>query len=339
MKSPWPRGFVRIPSEDWIGQPIDSFAVQYDLVGGHGWYSNLDPTLEEIGATLREGHRILDYSGGTGILARRLLQRLPDLVFGVAVVDSSAKFLRLALETLRGEERAAFRLIRYLKEEKRLQFVDEVLDLRFDALISTNAIHLYYDLEDTLQSWRRVLRPGSRLFIQSGNIRNPEAESSQWIIDETVEAIHRFAVEIVRRDQRFAAYRPVSEDEDKMKAYEALRRKYFLPPKPVTEYVEKMAAAGFADIQVKSRPIEVAVSEWGDFLTAYHEGILGWVGGAEKIEGKPPGKEALADRLALLQAAIQEVFKEKESFNGCWTYLTATARLINPGQGQPRGFR
>ena len=44
-----------------------------------------------------------------------------------------------------------------------------------DAISSTNAIHLYYDLEDTLRSWTRVLKPGASCFVQSGNIGNPAA--------------------------------------------------------------------------------------------------------------------------------------------------------------------
>lgn len=49
------------------------------------------------------------------------------------------------------------------EEESRLERVDEVLDDEIldrgvDGLVSTNALHLYYDLPETVRSWREVLR-------------------------------------------------------------------------------------------------------------------------------------------------------------------------------------
>ena len=78
-------------------------------------------------------------------------------------MDVSSKFLRVALESFRDDERVVFRLLRWLKAEKRLQSLDEVvgsdlLDRGADAITSTNAIHLYYDLDETLASWACVLR-------------------------------------------------------------------------------------------------------------------------------------------------------------------------------------
>ena len=40
--------FARIPEEDWTLAPVDSFGLQYDSVKEHGWYKNLDPTIEEL---------------------------------------------------------------------------------------------------------------------------------------------------------------------------------------------------------------------------------------------------------------------------------------------------
>src|SRR5690606_10005213 len=93
----------------------------------HGWYDNLDLTVEQLAARAREGDLVMDYSGGTGILAGRVLERWGSLRAGIVIVDSSPKFLRLALEKLGGDERVAFRLLRYLKEAKRLQLPTEVL--------------------------------------------------------------------------------------------------------------------------------------------------------------------------------------------------------------------
>ncbi|MFI5402502.1 MAG: methyltransferase [Planctomycetota bacterium] len=263
----------------------------------------------------------MDYSAGTGILADRLLRRVPRLSAAVLLVDASPKFLRLALEKLGHDERVAFRWIQYLKEERRLQRLDEVVPAEFaaDAIVSTNAIHLYYGLDETLRSWRKVLKRSGRAFVQSGNIRNPAAAEGEWIIDETVEAIHRAAMEIVREGGRWAPYGDVP----KMAAYDDMRSKYFLPVKPLDHYLGALHAAGFRIVSLRKRTIEASVREWYDFLAVYHEGVLGWVGGAEKIEGKAPTEEAVRDRLALLRATMERVFKGRDKFNCCWTYVTA----------------
>src|SRR6204780_2888125 len=122
---PWPDGFTRIPDEDWTRQPVDQFGLNYDDVGSHGWYKNLEPTIAQVLAALVPGDVLIDYSSGTGILTRRLLEQISYPV-GILNVDASPKFLRVALENFRDDERVAFRLLRWLKAEKRVQSLGEV---------------------------------------------------------------------------------------------------------------------------------------------------------------------------------------------------------------------
>lgn len=324
----WPDGFERIPDQEWTRSPIEELARNYDSVENHGWYRNLDPTVEDLRGFLREGHLLLDYSGGTGILAQRLLQALPDRRFGILIADSSPKFLRLALEKLGGSEQMAFRLIQYLKAEKRLQLVEEAVGERLqergvDAIASTNAIHLYYDLPDTLRSWRKVLRPGGRVFVQSGNIGRTDLSAGAWIIDETVEAIHRQAMDLVRREPAWAAYRPVLDDAGKLAAYDSLRRKFFLPVRPLDYYLETLRAAGFEILSERYERIEAKVADWREFLAAYHEGVLGWVGGSARVEGVEPEEGAVRDRLQILDRAMAGIFEGRDRFDAAWTYLVA----------------
>ena len=327
MPAPWPPGFRRVPDDDWIGQRTDTLGRTYDTVRDHGWYRNLDPTVERLAAHLRPGDILLDYSGGTGILAQRLLTELADSDLGILIVDASPKFLRVALEKLGEDERVAFRLLRYLKDERRLQTVQEAVEapLRergFDAIASTNAIHLYYDLEDTLLSWREALRPGGRAFVQSGNIGVDDLPEESWIIDETVEAINSAAGELVRTDERYTQYREGLEDPARRAAYDELRRKFFLPVRPLQHYLSALEDAGFRIERVDHVSIAADSAEWTEFLSAYHEGVLGWVGGSERIEGQPPTEGAVADRLRLLRESADRVFGGG-SFEAVWTYIEA----------------
>jgi ubiquinone/menaquinone biosynthesis C-methylase UbiE len=318
--------FQRIPDEDWVAQPVDAFGLHYDTVENHGWYRNLDLTVEQLAGDLREGQVLIDYSGGTGILLDRLRLRIFDRQAGMLIVDSSPKFLRVALDRFRSDERVAFRRLRYLKDEKRLQYVDEVVPAGFvaDALVSTNAIHLYDDLENTLRAWTRVLRPGANVRINSGNLRNPRAADNEWIIDETVYVVHEVATGIVRTDDRYASYRPVLEDEERMRAYLDYRDRVFLAPRPLEYYLEALRGAEFEVQEVTERTIEADVEEWYEFLAAYADAVLGWVGGSEKVDGTAASADAASERLRLLHDSLAVIFGGRRTFSCCWTYITAT---------------
>ncbi len=324
----WPDAFPRIPDEDWVESPVGELALKYDTVEDHGWYRNLDRTIQDLAGFLEPGSILLDYSGGTGILAGRLLEEVAERNFGVLIVDSSPKFLRLAVEKLGRHQRMAFRLIRYLKEQKRLQLLQECLDPAMlergvDAIVSTNAIHLYYDLQETLTSWRRALKDDGRVFIQSGNIGMPYTPAGAWIIDETVDAIHKAAMEIVSGDDTYAAYRPTLSDSERMQGHDALRRKFFLPVRPIDHYLERIEAAGFTVREVTHLPIEAHVDQWYEFLSAYHEGVLGWVGGSRRVEGNDPAPADVEQRLTLIRAAMERIFEGRSSFQALWTYIAA----------------
>ena len=322
----WPGDFARIPDEEWTRQPVDQFGLSYDDVGSHGWYKNLEPTIAQVLATLKPGGLLVDYSSGTGILTRRLLDSISYPV-GILNVDASPKFLRVALETFRDDERVAFRLLQWLKAEKRLQSLGEVagpdlLDRGADAITSTNAIHLYYDLDETLASWARVLRPGGLAFICSGNMRNPQGRPDEWIIDETVARVNDIAAGIVRAEPAFADYRGTLDDAALMARHTRLREKVFVPVRPLELYLQAFRDAGFGVLHVFEETIFARVDEWYRLLSTYHDGVLSWVGGSEKVEGAAPSAEAVRQRLFLIRYSLEKLFPGQDSFPCTWTYIT-----------------
>lgn len=331
MPFSWMSSFPRVPDSSWVDDPLEDLALKYDSVEHHGWYSNLDATVDQVGEYARRGDVLIDYSGGTGILAKRLLDRLGSREVGIVIVDSSPKFLRLALEKFRNEERMAFRHIRFDRESRRLESVDEVLgpdmcERGVDGIISTNAVHLYFNLPETLEAWRKVIRPSGRVFIQSGNIGNPELPDDQWIIDETVDVIDAEARRIVAEDDRWEAYREAMTDSDFMSAHDNLRKKYFLPVRPLEYYLDTLRSADFDVLSVRHERIPARVTEWYDFLAVYHEGVLGWVGGAEKVTGSQAEPSTVEDRLELMRLAMNRVFADAFEFGASWTYITCEPR-------------
>ena len=323
----WPGEWKRVPDEDWTTDPVDDFGAAYDSVDKHGWYRNLDPTVEELAHLLDDGDIMIDYSGGTGILLDRLKLRMFDVQSGAVIVDSSPKFLRVAVEKFRDDPKVGFRLLRFLKEEKRLQRLEEVLGAELmergvDVIASTNAVHLYTDLPDTVASWVKVLRPGGHVLINSGNIRNPRARRNEWILDETVWVVGDLAEGLVRTDPAYAAYIPDLDNAERMKAHAAYRDRVFLLPRPLDFYVETLELGGLKVESVREASVEAGVQDWYEFMSAYHDAVLGWVGGTEKVDGTKPSEQAVADRLALMRHAMETLFHGRPTFQACWTYIT-----------------
>ncbi|MEA2131325.1 MAG: hypothetical protein QOJ85_4216 [Solirubrobacteraceae bacterium] len=323
----WSPGFVRVPDEDWTRQAVHEAGLAYDDVDHHGWYSNLNRIVESLAAHLRDGDVLMDYSGGTGILLDRLRLRIFDRKVGVLIVDASAKFLRVALEKYRDDPLVAMRLLRFIREERRLQRLDEVLgpemlERGVDSIAVANAIHLYPDLAEVAAAWNHALRPGGRVFICSGNLRNPRAAAGEWILDETVWVINDIAEGLVRSDPRYERYRPVLDDTVRMAAHATQRDKVFLKPRPLVYYTETLSAAGLTVTDVGEETIVADVEEWFEFLAAYHDAVLGWVGGTRKLDGRDPAPEAVEHRLAIMRAAMDTIFGGRQTFNACWTYIT-----------------
>ena len=321
----WPPGFERIPGESWTEAPLDPLGQRYASMAQHRWYANLDLTVEQLARALRPGQLLVDYSGGTGILASRVLPRLPGV--NILIVDASPRFLRVALEQLGQEPRVAFRLLQPVPEQHRLQRLDEVVGPALagggvDAIVSTNAVHLYPDLVDTFRAWSKVLRRGGQVFVQSGDIRNPEGRPGEWLISEVVERVRQVAREIASEDPRYEAYRPVLGDAERMARYDALWRRVFLPIRPLAAYQGALAEAGFSLRGTATRTIPVGVLEWFEATSVYPD-LLAWVGGSPRVDGRQPGAVEMKDRLDLLRQAFLGLFAGQEVYPSTWSYITA----------------
>lgn len=325
----WPAGFERIPQVPWAYAPIDESATNYDSAGGHSWYKNLEPIVAQALTALDGSRLLIEYSCGTGILADRILPKASTDT-GILNVDASPKFLRLAVEKFRNDTRVAFRLLDWIKDDGRLQTLDEAMDRCFvqreaEVLTSANAIHLYGHLDDTLQSWHRCLAPGAFIFVSSANIRNPFARPDDLILDETVVRVNEISAEIVQCEPIFEEYRTSVDDYTKMAAYTDLRNKVFAPVRPLDLYLDGLSAAGFDVLHVFDQTIFVPVNEFYHALSSYHDSVLGWVGGSVNVDRASPTKAALKDRLFLIKYSLERL-ADDGYFPCSWTYITCRRR-------------
>lgn len=85
-----------------------------------------------------------------------------------------------------------------------------------------------------------------------------------------------------------------------MQKHLAFRDRVFLAPPPLSYYVSALRRVGLKVEDVDERTIEADVEECYEFLSAYHDAVLGWVGGSLKVGGAEPSEQAVADRLRLI---------------------------------------
>ena len=95
-----------------------------------------------------------------------------------------------------------------------------------------------------------------------------------------------------------------------------------MKPRPLAFYTDALQRAGLSVTEVREKTIEANVSEWFELMTAYHESVLGWVGGTKRLDGAPPTPEALDDRMTIMRRAMETIFAGRETFNACWTYIS-----------------
>lgn len=303
---------------------ISDFALDYDNVKNHTWYDNLDYLISLSKSYFNGDDFIMDYSCGTGIFPERLIAQTSDYP-KILMVDSSPKYLSLAYNKFADNDKFYFRLMNFLRTEKRLQRLEEIFEDNYqnflNGIVCTNAIHLYPNIYETIDSWNKMLLKGGKLLINSGNIYNPMMNSQSKLIDQTVEEINNVSSEIVRGESRYNKYYEYIENMDYKNKHDELRKKYFLPVRDINEYVEALRRNNFKIIEIKAIDLDVKVSEWYDFLKVYHEGVLGWVGGAEKITGIKPTNEQITDRLDLIKESLQIIFNGDNNFKACWNYI------------------
>ena len=80
-----------------------------------------------------------------------------------------------------------------------------------------------------------------------------------------------------------------------MKAHVEFRNRVFVAPRRLDFYLNILRGAGFRIGPVVERNIRALVDEWCEFLCAYHDAVLGWVGGNEKVDGRKPTPERIAN--------------------------------------------
>ena len=325
------RGSSASPTRTGPRQPVDAFGLHYDTVENHGWYRNLDLTVEQLAGRPAAGPR-----------PDRLLGRHRDPARPPAAAD-------LRPPGRDGDRRqlaeVPARRARPLPRRRAGRLPPAPLPQgraaapvrrrgarrgvrargRRTCSSSTNAIHLYDDLEDTLRSWARVLEPGGLVRINSGNLRNPRAGENEWIIDETVYVVHEVAAGLVRTDPRYEPYRAVLEDAERLQPYLDWRDRVFLAPRPLDFYLDALRATGFT-IERRQRADDRGARAGVVRVPGRLRATRCSAGSAARPRstarapsrggGGRPARRCCAPRST-------SIFGGRPTFRCCWTYISA----------------
>jgi len=314
----------KIIEDSFLKSDVTEFALGYDMVKNHTWYDNLNYLVDLSKEYFNEDDFIMDYSCGTGIFPERLLKSTVSCP-RILMMDSSPKYLKLSYDKFGGNYKFYFRLMKYLKEESRLQTIDESMGDTYkellDGIICTNAIHLYPTISDTMKSWGDILVKGGKLLINSGNILNPSMDVESKLIDQTVEEISKISFDIVKSEPKYSKYLDLIDNFEYISNHDELRKKYFLPIRPIDFYTDELVKNGFKITEVKTINIDAKVDEWFDFLKVYHEGVIGWIGGSKKITGMEPTEQEINDRIEIIKLSLNKMFNNQNNFKACWNYI------------------
>lgn len=166
-------GFKEVPEGDkqrLVGEVFDAVAGRYDLMndvlsGGlhRRWKSALVDWLRP-----RAGMRLIDVAGGTGDIARRVLDRVQGQA-DITVCDINVSMLS------EGRRRARASPVRWLAgDAERLPFADGAFDAYTIAFGIRNVTHV----DAALREARRVLKPGGRfLCLEFSPVHTPLLDS------------------------------------------------------------------------------------------------------------------------------------------------------------------
>lgn len=152
----------RQPSSVSLSLDSSQLADQYDVLSDHQFADGQSLAAE---LDIREGHRVLDVGAGTGRLAEHLA-RLAGSPRAVAAIDP------LPLRIARARQRLGpeFRLEVGVAED-----LSAFPDAGFDRVIFNAVFHWIPDQPAALREAARVLKPGGRVGITTGDRNSPNA--------------------------------------------------------------------------------------------------------------------------------------------------------------------
>ena len=290
-------------------RPASRGAIAYhEAVSNAQYYVTiLDELMEIVSPKINQDDVVVDFGAGTGVSALRLLGHL-SVDIKLWLVDNSPAWLGKAYEVL-GNKPNVKCFILEKRNEKYETLSGAIGKNTVNHVISANTVHLIPDIDETFKGIADALKEDGDFTFESGNVTRSNRPEGALMVDDTVKRVHDIALDIVRRDSRFASYRKYLDAMIKMS--EPQRKLVFPDPRPIEVYLEALKLAGFGYQEPNYKLFKVKYSDWLNFLRVrrLQAGILPEIGGNE-----PSSKEE-SDRDMLITLATNNLFKELKTKN------------------------
>ena len=310
----------------WIpNQPASKGATAYhDAVVNTSWHKeNIRELIKIIRKKIKSDDVIVDFGAGTGTSTIYLFKTFKDVKF--LAVDKSASWLTNAYELLNKNKNVYF----YLVKKKGNKFIrlDKLIGEKIaNHVLSFNTIHLISDIDETFKGIYASLKKGGIFSFQSGNIILKKRENGILMIDDSINAIHDLAIEIIYKDSRFKKYKNGLAKRIKEQAQQ--RTTIFPNPRTLEFYIKVLKSVGFKNEKTYRKKIRIEYNDWLDFLRVkrLQAGILPEVGGRYET------REENIDRDVIITKASKELFNiliknnplaNSSSFFAEWVYVLA----------------
>jgi len=298
------------PHKPWKpDRPISKGAIAYHeaVFKAKHYVAILDELMKAASRKIAPKEIVVDYGAGTGVSALRLLEHLKVGV-ELWLVDNSAAWLGKAHEVLCQKPN-----IRCFLLEKTANgyatLAETVGKESVDHVISANTFHLVPDINETFKGIADALKDNGTFAFQSGNITSGKRSEGALLVDDSAKRVHDIALDIVRTDPKFAAYKDNLDVRIKMN--ESQRKFVFPDPRPIGVYLEALRKAGFEYDAPEYKLFKVKYSDWLNFLRVrrLQAGILPEIGGHD------PSPKEEHDRDALITMAANKLFRDLQDNN------------------------
>ena len=290
-------------------KPASSGATAFhEAVVNSTWIKDIMYELVKIASPkIKDGDVVVDFGAGTGTSAMLLLKYLKQQI-NLWLVDNSHSWLTKAYEILNKKSNVDYFIL-----EKRdggyATLAETVGNGIVDHVISANTVHLINNIREAFTGIELALKKNGTFTFQTGNFIRKDLPQGALMLDDTVKIVHDIAIETVRTNPKFAAYR---KGLDKRIDEEEQQRKFVFPvPRHIEFYLDLLKRTGFSHQEPVYTPVKVMYDDWLNFLRVkrLQAGIL------PEIGGKAPSPEEEQDRDTLITNGTLKLFKDLELNN------------------------
>src|SRR3989338_3260709 len=262
-------------------RPVSKGATAYhDAVINSSWLKDILFEFSKIvKPDIKENEIIVDFGAGTGTSAFYLMKNLGKKV-RLWLVDNSPSWLAKAHEIFEGAADIGYFVLEK-KGEGYATLAETVGQNVADHVISANTVHLIPNIEDTFKGVSLALKKHGTFTFQTGNFLRNDRPEGALMIDDTVQTVHDIAIESIKNDTKYKAYR---HELDGKTAEMAPQRKFVFPnPRPIEFYLKALKSAGFMASEPKFIPVKIGYDDWLNFLRVkrLQAGVLPEIGGKE----------------------------------------------------------